>query len=350
MPSNAGRRYSKAGLESGAAAAAISAAGRIILCRMSTSEPLSEPPMTFLGVPSIPMDAASASQADVAILGIPFGVPYPSRRTAGCADAPSAIRARSQRLAGFGDHHDFDLDGPLLVGSPPLRIVDVGDVSGSPEDGAGNAARAEASIRALLGAGMVPIVLGGDDSVPIPILRAYAARAPLTVLQVDAHLDFRDEVDGVRDGYSSPMRRAAEMEHVERIVQVGLRGVGSARASDVADARAAGNLLITASQAQERGVEWVVNQLPRGGDLFIAFDCDSLDPAVLPAVSGASPGGLSYREAADLLAGAAARCRVVGAAFTELVPARDLNEISSLVVVRLVMRLLAAMDRAGRCV
>jgi agmatinase len=301
---------------------------------------------TFLGLPAIDSAGLAEQRPDVAILGIPFGVPYPSPGpTAGCADAPAAIRARSRRLANFADHHDFDLDAPMLVGSPPLRVVDAGDVEGTPEDGAGNAARAESAVRAVLDAGSAPLVLGGDDSVPIPVLRAYAGGDPFTVLQVDAHLDFRDEVAGVRDGYSSPMRRAAEMRHVQRIVQVGLRGVGSARTSDVADARGAGNLLITARQLRERGVESVLGELARAERVFIAFDLDGLDPSVAPAVSGISPGGLSYDEAGDLVGGVAERCRVVGAAFTELVPALDTNGVSALVVVRMVMRLLAGIDR-----
>lgn len=304
---------------------------------------MSEP--TFLGLPRITTDAG-AEPGDVAILGIPFGVPYPAPgNTAGCADAPATIRARSRRLANFADHHDFDLDAQMLVGSPPLRVVDAGDVDGTPEDGVGNAARAETAVRSLLAAGAIPIVLGGDDSVPIPVLRAFADGDPLTVLQVDAHLDFRDEVAGVREGYSSPMRRAVEMEHVARIVQVGLRGVGSARTSDVDDARAAGNLLLTARELRERGVTWMLDQLPRDERVFIAFDLDGLDPSVAPAVSGISPGGLSYDEAGDLLAGVAERCRVAGAAFTELVPALDVNGVSALVVVRMVMRLLAGLDR-----
>lgn len=306
---------------------------------------MSEP--TFLGLPSGAPDQLNPRVADVAILGIPFGVPYPTPGlTAGCAEAPAAVRARSQRMAHFGDHHDFDLDGPMLIGSPPLRIVDAGDVAGSPEDGAGNAARAEAAVAALLDAGVVPVIIGGDDSVPIPALRAYQGRGSLTVVQVDAHLDFRDEVAGVRDGYSSTMRRAAELDHVQRIVQVGLRGVGSARPADVADARAAGNLLVTARELRERGVPWLLGELPAGASVFIAFDTDGLDPSVASAVSGVSPGGLSYDEAGDLLAGVAARCRVAGAAFTELIPARDVNEVSTMVVVRLMMRLLAAIDRA----
>ena len=85
--------------------------------------------------------------------------------------------------------------------------------------------------------------------------------------------------------------------------------------------------------------------MPRDARVFVAFDLDGLDPSVAPAVSGVSPGGLSYDEAGDLVGGVAERCRVVGAAFTELVPALDVNGISALVVVRMVMRLLAGMDR-----
>ena len=131
-------------------------------------------------------------------------------------------------------------------------------------DGPGNGSRITEAVRRILERGAIPICLGGDDSVPIPIVRAFEDRGPLTILQVDAHLDFRDEVDGVREGYSSPMRRASEMDHVARMIQVGLRGVGSARASDVEDARAAGNLLVTARELRERGVAWLLEQLPRG--------------------------------------------------------------------------------------
>ncbi len=285
--------------------------------------------MTFLRFPA----ALPGDPADVAILGVPIGVSYADSADA-CADAPAAIRVRSQRLARSVDHHDFDLDGPMLP--VPLRVVDCGDVSG--------AAAAEQTVRSVLAAGCVPLILGGDDSVPIPALRAFST--PLTVVQVDAHLDFRDEVQGVRDGYSSPMRRASEMPHVERVVQVGLRGVGSARSSDVADARRAGNLLVTARELRTRGVGWLLGQLPAGADVFLSFDLDGLDPSLVGAVSAPSPGGVSYDEACDLLASLAARCRIAGAAFTELVPSRDVNELSALVVVRLVTRLIAGIARS----
>ena len=292
------------------------------------------PPVSFLGAP-IESDLASLD-ADVVILGVPHGWPYPRPgATAGCAEAPAAVRRRSQRMARFVDHWDFDLDGPMRL----PRLVDAGDVPGDPADGPGNSRRTSAAVAAILERGAVPICIGGDDSVPIPILRAFEGRGPITVLQVDAHLDFRDEVDGTREGYSSPMRRASEMSHVERIIQVGLRGVGSARAADVDDARAAGNLLVTARELRERGVGWLLEQVPSDASVFVSFDCDGLDPSVMPAVSAPTPGGLSYVEGIDLLAGIGRR--LAGAALTEFVPVLDVNEISALAVNRLLVALLA---------
>lgn len=269
--------------------------------------------------------------ADVAILGVPHGWPYPDiGPTAGCADAPNAVRRRSRRLARFASHWDFDIDGPMEL----PRTVDAGDVPGDPLDGAGNSRRTTDAVGALLDRGVVPVCIGGDDSVPIPILRAYETRGPLTVLQVDAHLDFRDEVDGVREGYSSPMRRASEMPHVERILHVGLRGLGSARAGDVEDSRAAGNLLVTARDLRDHGVAWLLSQLPDDGSIFLSFDCDGLDPSVFPAVSALAPGGLTYHEAVDLLVGIGPR--LAGAVFTEYVPELDVNDLSALTACRLI--------------
>jgi agmatinase len=225
------------------------------------------------------------------------------------------------------------------------RLVDAGDVPGNPDDGPGNSATITAAVNAILERGSVPVCIGGDDSIPIPILRAYAERGPLIVLQVDAHLDFRDEVHGVREGYSSPMRRASEMDHVTRIVQVGMRGVGSARPADVEDARAAGNRIFTAGEVRQRGVGWVLDQLPADASVFVSFDCDGLDPSVFPAVSAHAPGGLAYPEAFALLGGIGPR--LAGAVITEYVPALDESGISALVAVRLLVALIAGLGEAS---
>jgi agmatinase len=274
-------------------------------------------------------------QAEVAVLGIPHGSAYPDPGlTAGCAAAPAAVRRRAARLARFRGHWDFDTAARFFPIERSPRVIDAGDVPGSAADGAGNGARAEAAVRAILERGAMPLVLGGDDSTTIPFLRALSGHGPITVVQVDAHLDFRDEVDGVRDGYSSPMRRASEMPHVAAVIQVGLRGVGSARPHDVADARAAGHRLVTAAELRERGVgPAVLEGLPADARVVLAFDADGLDPSVCPAVSGLAPGGLSYAEAVALITGIGPR--LGGAIFTELVPERDVNEIGTLAIARL---------------
>ena len=292
-----------------------------------------QPVVPFLGA-SVETDLARID-ADVAILGVPYGWPYPRPgATAGCAEAPASVRLASQRLARFRGHWDFDLDAPLLPLDRGPRLVDAGDVPGSSMDGPGNSARTSEAVRAVLDAGAVPVCIGGDDSVPIPILRAYDGRGPITVVQIDAHLDYRDEVDGIREGYSSPMRRATEMAHVERVIHVGLRGVGSARSADVEDSRAAGNLLVSASQLHEHGVPWLVMQIPADASVFLSFDCDGLDPSGFPAVSAGSPGGLTFQEAAGVVLGIGRR--LCGAVVTEFVPDMDESGLSARAAARIV--------------
>ncbi len=291
------------------------------------------PEIGFLGA-AVETDPNRLS-ADVAVLGIPHGSPYPNPGlTAGCAAAPGAIRRRTASLARFRGHWDFDLGAAWLPAGGRPRLMDAGDVPGSPDDGPGNGERSEAAVRTIIELGAMPLALGGDDSTTIPFLRAFDDGAPITLVQVDAHLDFRDEVDGVRDGYSSPMRRASEMSHVARVVQVGLRGVGSARPADVEDARRAGHHLVTAPELRERGIgPSVLGRLAPEDRVVLVFDADGLDPSVCPAVSGLAPGGLSYAEAVALIAGLGPR--LAGAIFTELVPERDLNEIGTLAIARL---------------
>ncbi|TGV65619.1 agmatinase, partial [Mesorhizobium sp. M00.F.Ca.ET.158.01.1.1] len=105
----------------------------------------------------------------------------------------------------------------------PICCVDAGDILTIMHDNAGNRARIEAKTREILSSPAVPILLGGDDSVVSPFLAGFADHGPVWILQIDAHIDWRDEVHGERYGYSSPMRRASEMAHVAGMVQVGLR-------------------------------------------------------------------------------------------------------------------------------
>jgi agmatinase len=121
--------------------------------------------------------------------------------------------------------------------------------------------------------------------------------------------------------------------------------VGSARPADIEDARAAGNLLVTAGVVREHGIGRVLDQLPADASVFVSFDCDGLDPSVFPAVSAHAPGGLGYPEAFALLGGIGPR--LAGAVITEYVPALDESGISALVAVRLLIGLIAGLEKAS---
>ena len=299
---------------------------------------------SFLRIPTV-TDLATL-EADFAIVGVPFGVPYEMRGVAsGASEAPMAIRECSARYGRFLNHYDFDLGGEFLNGSP-VRVVDCGDVPADPRDLAGNAARATAAIRSIVDRGPVPIVLGGDDSIPGLALKAFEGAHPIHVLQIDAHLDFRDEVDGIRNGYSSPMRRASEMPWVQKIIHVGLRGVGSARPTDVAASKKAGNTLITAREVREKGVKRVLREFPEAANIFITIDCDGLDPSVMPGTSCPMPGGLSFHEVADIIQGLARRGKVVGMDIAEYFPSLDIQRVTALAIMRLIVILMGTIVRA----
>jgi len=299
---------------------------------------------TFMGLPACAN--LTDLDADIAVLGVPGATPYPSVG-AYCAGGPSAIRAAMAGYASTLAHHDFDLGGPLL-GNHGARAVDCGDLPFAAEDAPGNRARIGAAVAAILGRGAVPVVIGGDDSVPIPVLQAFAGRGSFTILQIDAHIDWRDEVGGERLGLSSTMRRAAEMAHIAGIIQVGQRAVGSARPRDVADALAAGVSFVPARAVHEQGIAPVLDLIPDGADVIVSFDCDGLDPAIMPAVIGPAPGGLTFWQAIGLLHGVAARARLAGFTLVEFMPARDRGGAGALVAARILANVIGLLARNAR--
>lgn len=286
----------------------------------------------------------SRLEADFAVVGLPHGVPYDEAGAATTtAQAPQAVRERSERYGAFRSHHDFDTGGEMLPGH--VRVVDVGDSVSQPGDGPGNGVRGTEVVKVILGRGAVPIVLGGDDSTPPFAIRAYENHGPVTVVQVDAHIDFRDEVRGVRDGFSSPMRRAAEMPWVEKVVHVGIRGVGSARREELDATLNRGNAVVTAREVHRSGVAAALRHVPPGGDYYVAVDVDGFDPSVMPGTAALAPGGLTYQHGLELLTGLQERGRIVGLGFAEFYPDRDVNGLTALSIVRLAV---IAMAAAGR--
>jgi len=286
------------------------------------------PVETFLGLPRAATGDLASSGAKAAVLGVPCATPYAATGLY-AAKAPAAVRASAAVEAAATGHFDFDRMAPAVPRGPDGRplVVDCGDLPYDAQDHAANRARITRAVGEILAAGAVPIVLGGDDSTPIPVLHGYAedaaANGPLTILQIDAHIDWRDEVNGERLGLSSPMRRASEMEWVEGMVQVGARAVGSARPSDYEDACAWGVDFITAAQLHRDGIAAVLEKIPDGARVFIDFDLDGLDPSVAPGVIGPAPGGLFMHQALALLNGVAAKAGIVGFCLVEFAPDLD---------------------------
>ena len=124
----------------------------------------------------------------------------------------------------------------------------------------------------------------------------------------------------MKAGYSSSVRRLRELPFVRDIIQVGLRGPGTARAREVDEAVAAGNILITADQVHEESVYVVLDRLRDGAAYYITVDLDGLDPGCAPAVAWPLPGGLMFTQVAAILRAVARRCDIAGVDFCELIP------------------------------
>jgi agmatinase len=301
---------------------------------------------TLLDVPRC-TDLA-ALEADLAIVGVPFGVPYDLYRSSLASVAPAAIRQHSLFFSPrYLSHYDYDFGGDLFAGRQ-VRIADCGDVAMAPGRWEENCRAVTAVVRTILDRGAVPIALGGEDSTPIPVLRAYEGRGPICIVQVDAHIDWRDELGGIRQGLSSTMRRASEMPWVAGMMQVGIRGFGSARKLEFDDARRYGSVLVGADEVHRLGIEMVLERLPVAERYYITVDLDAFDPTIAPAVQSPAFGGLTYGEGAKLLRGVAARGRIAGFDLVEIIPSADTNGITSRLAAQLILVLIGAMCHTGQ--
>lgn len=296
---------------------------------------------SFLGFPA---NLGDDRMPRMVIFGVGHGSTYPGKDSSAYTLAADAIRAASQDDATLVEHWDFDLGGPLFNGEPGC-CIDAGDIQTTMHDNEGNRARIEAKTREVLALQAVPILLGGDCSVTFPFLASFRDDGPVWVLQIDAHIDWRDEVHGERYGYSSPMRRASEMPHVAGIVQVGLRSVGSARLADVDAARRYGSHFVTAREIHTRGVEAALRHIPEGTRVVVTLDCDSLDPSIMPGVAARTPGGLTYTQVIDLIAGVGSRARIIGFDLVELYPPADIDGMSALTAARIVVNTIGSIVR-----
>lgn len=255
-----------------------------------------------------------------------LGVPYDDSSSfmKGPALGPDRVR---QALAS-PSWNPFSEAGVEIVGASGLR--DLGDVTigaGSPREDI------EARVALALDDGLRVLALGGDHSITYPILRAYHARYPeLTIVQFDAHADLYDTFEGDRYSHACPFARIMEEGLVGRLIQIGIRTLTPH----------------LREQVRRFGVEVIeMPDLARAMSLelttpvYVSFDLDGLDPAFASGVSHHEPGGMSTRQAIDIIH--AIDAPIVGADVVELNPRRDPLGITAMVAARLVKELAANM-------
>ncbi|HKU72464.1 MAG TPA: agmatinase [Pyrinomonadaceae bacterium] len=266
---------------------------------------------------------AGEQRPKLAIIGIRYD--ENSSFTKGAADAPPQIRAALRSDAwNLTSENGTDLSDDSI-------FFDAGDIE--PVAGSDMLTLIENSIHTLIGDGLTPISLGGDHSITHPIVSAFARKyTDLSILHFDAHPDIYDSYQGNRNSHASPFARIMEQKLVKRLVQVGVRTF-TAHQRD---------------QVKKFGVETIEMrsvtpdlQLEFDSPVYISFDVDALDPAFAPGVSHREPGGLSTRQAIDLIQ--RLKGKVVGADIVEFNPRMDPLHITGTVCAKLFKEIAAKM-------
>ncbi|HEY0787252.1 MAG TPA: agmatinase family protein [Thermoanaerobaculia bacterium] len=310
-------------------------------------------------------DPDAAAPADSGIYGLPFTpdeskvvvIPVPFEATTsyggGTSQGPEAVLEASKQV----DLFDHETGEPYRAGIAMLPIpedvlewsrigvrlaapvIDAGGPGDDPEllravaevDDLG--ARVNASVyaetRRWIELGRMPVVLGGDHSVPFGAMRAYAERYPgVGILHLDAHADLRDAFEGFRWSHATIFHNVmTKIDHVGKLVQVGLRDLGRAERAmiDGSNGRIAAFYDSDMAAQKERGRAWgdiadeIVAELPKF--VYLSWDIDGLDPTLCPGTGTPVPGGLSWNEAIGLLrAIVRANKRIVGLDLCEVSP------------------------------
>ncbi|XDZ65848.1 agmatinase [Alphaproteobacteria bacterium LSUCC0684] len=273
--------------------------------------------------------------ADVAILGAPFD--FGTQYRPGARFGPRAIREAST-LFSFGHAGAYDHEDDITyLAAETTRIVDIGDADIIHTDTKQSHANIETGVRAILKAGALPVVLGGDHSVNIPAINAFSEEKPFHLVQIDAHLDFVDERHGVTVGHGNPMRRAAEKPYVTGLSQIGIRNVSSTAREGYEDARRFGSDILSVRQFRSLGVAAVLERIPAASRYYITIDIDGFDPSIAPGTGTPSHGGFLYYEILELLDGLARRGDIIGLDLVEVAPDYDPTGSTSTLAAQLLL-------------
>jgi agmatinase len=286
---------------------------------------------TFMRLPL----AEDALDLDVALLGVPFdgGVSY----RPGPRFGPQEIRQHSRLIRPYN---------PALGVRPfdVLRVADAGDVDVNPLDIEDTHLRMERALDPIVAAGAVPICVGGDHSISLAALRSVARKhGPAGMVHIDAHQDMWDTYYGNRYFHGAPFRRAVEegLLDTRRVLQVGIRGPVYGP-EDFDFAKRHGIRVIRGEEVARQGIEWVKTQIGavHGGPVYLSFDIDGIDPAFAPGTGTPEVGGLTSREALELVR-ALAGLQLVGADLVEVSPLYDHGAITSMLAANILFEIVS---------
>lgn len=282
--------------------------------------------------------ASSPTGLDVALLGIPYdgGISY----RPGARFGPRAVRDQSSLIRTWN---------PVLKVHPfqRLRVADCGDIDVVPNSIERTFEMITAKINEVIAAGAMPLCVGGDHSVTLPILRAVARRhGPLGIVHFDAHPDTWDEYFGSKFFHGTPFRRGVEEGLIDprRMIQVGIRGPLYGP-EDFAFHDEHGIEVVRIEAVKERGTAWTAERFRRlaGGPVYCSFDIDAVDPAYAPGTGTPEVGGLTSYEALALVR-ALTELNIVGADVVEVAPQWDgPGQVTALMAANLLFELVSVM-------
>jgi agmatinase len=293
---------------------------------------------TFCRAATIP--SLDDIETDVAVIGIPFdeGVGF----RPGTRFGPRSIREYSMRFPFFDPrsksrgYWDLQKKQQLLT---RLQMVDGGDVDIVMQDLPYVHRQIDESIKKILGKGAFPVVLGGDHSITYPVVRAFEGKGPLSVVHLDAHLDRYPSVMDAKYGHGCPMRRIGELDFIEKIMSIGLRGIRGQR-TDFQEAEGRGEILIPSYLVQEAGVGEIAERIPGMGKCYVTIDIDVFDPSLAPGTGTPEAGGLNYFQVKNILSGIAEKSSVLGFDVVEVNPYFDDSGRTSLLAAQLIVEFL----------
>ena len=288
-------------------------------------------PGTMMRLP--PVD--SAAGMDVVFIGIPLDIGTSNR--SGTRLGPKQIRAESVLMRPYN----------MWTRAAPfdsLRVGDLGDVPINTFDLKDSVVRITDFYRSVLAHDVIPLTLGGDHTLTLPVLRAIAEKhGPVGLIHVDAHADINEHMFGEKIAHGTPFRRAVEEGLIDphRTWQIGLRGTGYT-AEDFDWARDQGFTVVQAEELWHRSATPLIEQARAAlgdGPVYLTFDIDSLDPGFAPGTGTPEIGGLTPIQALEIIRG----CRglsLVGADLVEVSPPYDPQGNTALLAANLLYEML----------